>query len=298
LKEYPHEDLLLRNIKGEKWKDIPGLEGYFLISNFGRIKRLEYETQYRNGASYVKPEKIIKPSLVKQFNRYKKDYTFFLTDRVTLEGIRHTFMLLRLVYCCFVRRFDLADHTTVIQFKDGNNFNIRPSNLKKAMLSEKQQNIFIRERAISPLTQLSTAKRQEIRRKIIKTKSKRITQYTLDEPKQSLISPHDSSIGSKIRLTVWKKNLPCRQENTFSGYNAVNSGYIANCTRSTLLAPKLCLPTWPKANQRHRLLQPSFDRRIPGLHRLAFLCDILIRMGWKQMHMARILIRKLGRVGL
>lgn len=180
LKEYPHEDLLLHNLKGEKWKDIPGLEGYFLISNFGRIRRLEYEMEYRNGAIYNKPEKIIKPAIVKQPNRHKNDHTLFLTGRVTLNGIRHSFMLSRLVYYCFVERFDLADHTTVIQFKDDDHFNIRPSNLKRATLSEKQQGIFIKERAISPLMQLSAAKRQEIRKKIVKRKSKPITQYRPD----------------------------------------------------------------------------------------------------------------------
>jgi len=183
LKEYPHENLLLRNIKGEKWKDIPGFEGYFLISNFGRIRRLEYEMEYRNGAIYGKPEKIIKPSLVKQPNRYKKDYKIFLAGRVTLDGIRHTFMLSRLVYCCFVQRFDLADHTIVIQFKDDNHFNIKPSNLKKVTLSEKQRSIFAKGRAISPLTQLSSAKRREIQKKIAKTKSKRVTQYRIDGKK-------------------------------------------------------------------------------------------------------------------
>lgn len=182
-KEYPHDDLILHNIRGEKWKDIPGLEGYFQISNCGRIKRLEYETQYRNGAIYIKPEKIIKPNLVKQSNRYKKDCTLFLTGRVTLAGIRHNFMLSRLVYYCFVQRFDLADHTTVIQFKDDDHFNIRPSNLKKVTLSEKQRAIFMKDRAISPLLKLSAAKRQEIRKKIVKTKSKKVTQYRSDGKK-------------------------------------------------------------------------------------------------------------------
>src|SRR5258707_264481 len=123
LKEYPYQNLSLKNIKGEKWKNIPGLEGYFLISNFGRVRRLEYEMEYRNGAIYIKPEKIIKPILIKKPNRYKNDYTLFLTGRVTLEGIRHNFMLSRLVYYCFFERFDLADHATVIQFKDDDHFN-------------------------------------------------------------------------------------------------------------------------------------------------------------------------------
>jgi hypothetical protein len=183
LQKYPYQNITLQNIKGEKWKDIPGLEGYFVISNFGRIKRLEYETQYRNGAIYIKPEKIIKPYLVKQPNRYKKDQTLFLAGRVKFDGVRHNFMLSRLVYHCFVEHLDLTDHTLVVRFKDNDPFNIRPSNLKKTTLNEKQRDVFVRQRAISPLSQMSAAKRQEIRKKIIKNKSKRITQYTLDGKK-------------------------------------------------------------------------------------------------------------------
>lgn len=29
MKEYPYKNLSLKNIKGERWKDIPGLEMYF-----------------------------------------------------------------------------------------------------------------------------------------------------------------------------------------------------------------------------------------------------------------------------
>jgi NUMOD4 motif len=32
---YPYRNRELKNIKGEKWKDIPELEEYFQISNFG-----------------------------------------------------------------------------------------------------------------------------------------------------------------------------------------------------------------------------------------------------------------------
>lgn len=61
MKKYPYQNLILKNIKGERWKDIPGLEMYFKVSTYGRVKRLEYELTYSDGRIYVKPEKIIKP---------------------------------------------------------------------------------------------------------------------------------------------------------------------------------------------------------------------------------------------
>ncbi|HTE24654.1 NUMOD4 domain-containing protein [Flavitalea sp.] len=73
MKNYPYQNTELNNIKGERWKDIPGLEMYFKVSNFGRIKRLENELEYSDGRVYIKPEKIIKPVLMKIPNGFMMD---------------------------------------------------------------------------------------------------------------------------------------------------------------------------------------------------------------------------------
>lgn len=36
--KYPYQNLTLKDLKGERWEDIPELDGYYRISNFGRIK--------------------------------------------------------------------------------------------------------------------------------------------------------------------------------------------------------------------------------------------------------------------
>ena len=64
-KVYPYQNISLENLEGEVWEDVPGLERYFLISNFGRIKRQKYELQHPNGYVYKLPEKILKPKLEK-----------------------------------------------------------------------------------------------------------------------------------------------------------------------------------------------------------------------------------------
>jgi hypothetical protein len=130
--KYPYQNLSLKNIKGERWEDIPGLQDYYQISNYGRFKRLEYKMQYKNGAIYLKPEKIIKPSIVKQYNKFKKDYSSFLVNRVIFKNRRHNYSVGRLVYNIFVEKFNMKNRSIVIISKDENNFNIRPSNLKKS----------------------------------------------------------------------------------------------------------------------------------------------------------------------
>jgi hypothetical protein len=181
--EYAYKNSDLRNIKGEHWEDVPGLDGYFLISNFGRIKRCEYQMEYRNGAIYIKPEKLIKPQIVKQPNRFIGDDTSHLCVTMTLSGQSHNFTVARLVYYCFVRPFDLTDPDIRILTKDGDNFNIRPANLLAATRNQKQQRIVIRNRFRSPLLDLSEEVREENRRKIVRSKQKQVSQYTLSGKK-------------------------------------------------------------------------------------------------------------------
>jgi hypothetical protein len=173
----------LRAIKGERWKDLPGLEGYFLISNYGRVKRCRYEMQYRNGAIYMKPEIIIKPGIAEHPNNFVGDTTHYLFARVTLSGRRYLFMIARLVYYCFVQRFDLTDHAIQIVSKNGDNFYIRPSNLRAVTRSEKQQRIIARNRFRSPLLDMPEEIREKIRQKNIRSLQKEVSQYSLSGKK-------------------------------------------------------------------------------------------------------------------
>ena len=154
-----------------------------MISNLGRIKRLEYETQYRNGAIYVKPERIIKPGIIKQTNRFKQDHIFFLAGRTTLNARRYNFTIARLVYYCFVESIDLEDHRIIIYCKDGNNFNIRPSNLQKQTIEDKQRRIVRSGRTQSPFLTLDKSFLQKIREANFKKAMKRITQYSMEGKK-------------------------------------------------------------------------------------------------------------------
>jgi hypothetical protein len=181
MKDLPaYKDQQLENRPGEQWKDIPGLEGYFMISDHGRVRRLEYKMEYRNGAIYIKPEKIIKPQIARAPNRYKKDFQQFLTSRVTLSGRRHNFTVNRLVYYCFVRRFNMEDPNRVILCKDKDNFNVQPGNLILATLSEKQTRTVKDGRFRSPFTDLHLSEtfRKKQRAAIAKKVSKQVTQYT------------------------------------------------------------------------------------------------------------------------
>ncbi len=173
----PYLNLSLSNIEGERWKDIPGLEGYFKISNKGRVKRLAYEAVYSNGIIYHERPMIMKPYVHKHRNEFKGDFKTYLSITLTVEGVRYRYTVARLVYYCFVKEMDLEDKSIVIFYKDNDSFNLSPQNLRIATLSEKQKRIKELGRSPSPLHKLS---RKQILDRLQHARAKRmrpVSQY-------------------------------------------------------------------------------------------------------------------------
>jgi len=176
---YPYQDRSLKTRPGERWKPIAGLEEYFMVSSMGRIKRLEYETVYKNGAVYVKPEKIIKPEIRWHHNRYKNDYTAYLAVRVAVAKSIYNFTLARLVHCTFRNSFDYYDYSKVIFYLDGDTFNVSLSNLRPATYSEKQKRIKELGRSPNPFYKLTPRQVKQRHWHMLQFHLKRIHQYDL-----------------------------------------------------------------------------------------------------------------------
>lgn len=84
-KEYPYQNRSLEDMEGEEWDDIPGLDGYFRVSNYGRIKRLRRESPNSKGIVKVYCEKIIAPRVSRTPNTYVSDVTYQLGTHCTVE---------------------------------------------------------------------------------------------------------------------------------------------------------------------------------------------------------------------
>jgi len=125
----PYKDFLLVSRRGEIWDDIPGFEGYFRISNFGRIKRMEREIVYSNGRIHLLKEKILAPRLQRSPNQTMQDHTHQLTAHLALDGKRFHLPISRLVYNCFMSPFALDDWKIIVVSRNGNGLDIRPRNL-------------------------------------------------------------------------------------------------------------------------------------------------------------------------
>jgi len=123
---YPYQNYMTESMTGEEWRALPDMGGHFLISNFGRMKRLYQSIQLRNGALYPQTEKIIKPAIQWGYNKSIGDYIPCLTGCITIARKRHFFTIVRMVYYCFVEPFYLHARSVTILTRDRNNFNILP----------------------------------------------------------------------------------------------------------------------------------------------------------------------------
>lgn len=79
-----HKNKSLENIKDEEWREIPFTEGYYLVSNLGRVKALE-RIVYSDTAPLGRriKEKILSQLVGKNKNNHTGDQTFELSVTYT-----------------------------------------------------------------------------------------------------------------------------------------------------------------------------------------------------------------------
>ena len=102
----------------EIWKDIPGYEGLFQASTFGRIKSLEKLVHRKNNRYYIRNEKIIKTFISN--SGYERTQLY-------KNGIQKNFSVHRLVWLTFKGQIPEGMQINHI---DENKFNNRLDNLE------------------------------------------------------------------------------------------------------------------------------------------------------------------------
>lgn len=170
----PYRNKSLANLEEEAWKEIPGLEGLYEVSNYGRIKSLAREIHYQNGKVIRKKESILMAGVSPAPNHFTGDYTYQLGIPIHSNKKVHCFAIARLVYYCFVKPFDLQDHGIFIIQTDGNGLNCYYKNLEAVTATEKQKWIYGRRRNISCFTWLDM---KAVIRRDIERRFQPVTQY-------------------------------------------------------------------------------------------------------------------------
>jgi hypothetical protein len=182
-RDYPYLNLELKSLPGERWKDIPGLNGMYQVSSFGRVKRSKRESRLKNKVIYPRAEMIIKPELHKVLNAFKHDYSQHLTVRVAVKEIRYNYSIARLVFTTFKEGYDYDDKSFVVISKDNDTLNLRLSNLKAITLSEKAQRIKDLGRTPNPFHKLSPKQVKQRWLHMLQFRLKPVIQYSLSGKK-------------------------------------------------------------------------------------------------------------------
>ena len=105
----------------EEWRDIKDYEGYYKVSNLGRIKSLERDVFTQNGDFRLHKKETIKTP--------KKTKDGYLSITLSVNGTDKTFPIHRLVAEAFLSQYKTSDKLEV-NHKDTNRTNNIVSNLE------------------------------------------------------------------------------------------------------------------------------------------------------------------------
>ena len=120
----------------EIWKDIPGYENIYEVSNYGRIRTNKNKTTYTEKHGIRKWKQRVLKFKGANKNTYKTGY------RVSLwkNGKSKDFLVARLVACTFLNK--PLDTKLTVNHIDGNRFNNKIENLELITLSDNIKKAF------------------------------------------------------------------------------------------------------------------------------------------------------------
>lgn len=127
---YPYQNLSLEDMPCEIWKDIPGWEGFYQVSNYGRIKSSKRTISDKNGIT-----RPISPRIIKTHPSGKtRAYLGFGSHR---NGKSGRIYVHKAVAMAFIEN---PEHKPTIDHIDTNTFNNNVNNLRWTTVHENLSN--------------------------------------------------------------------------------------------------------------------------------------------------------------
>lgn len=108
----------MSRLEEETWKDIQDLEGYYKVSNTGKLKRLSKYVAHNRGINQLIKGKVLSPTI---------DTSGYLATNIRYKGVSKRFRVHRLVAKSFVPN---PDNKPFVNHKDGNKLNNNDWNLE------------------------------------------------------------------------------------------------------------------------------------------------------------------------
>lgn len=221
-KKYAFQNKSIKDLKNEVWKDIPGFEGIYKASNYGRIKSLDRTIIHaRLGQQFVSG-RILSQSIAENNNIKTGEPMIDLRVSLSLDGVQHYFNTRRLIYMTFVnKKINYQKDGLYVINKDGNGYNNKVTNLQLVTKSEKQKRVFTRDRQDSYLKIADRSKWPKTYGGY--TRRKPIKQYT---NRGKLIAKYESVSEASRQTGIGEKEIIQVAKGVYSQWNGFKWRYV------------------------------------------------------------------------
>jgi hypothetical protein len=100
----PYQDRQTALLPGEVWRDVPGYEGYYQVSNLGRVKSLDRVIPHPRLGKQTVYGRLLTQKVVININTIREEKMVDLQVSLSMEGKQHYRNVRRLVYAAFVEK--------------------------------------------------------------------------------------------------------------------------------------------------------------------------------------------------
>lgn len=157
--DYPYTDTSTLYLENETWKPIPDYEGYYEISDLGRVRSLDRVIPHPRLKTQFVKGRVLKQKVIYHKNTLSDQPMVDLQVSLSKDGEQHYHNVRRLVYSAFIKPLVYQNDGLYVINVDCDGFNNRLDNVKAVSIKDKSQRAFQRNRV--PESYLSYADRSQ-----------------------------------------------------------------------------------------------------------------------------------------